>query len=238
MEDFEALLRDDPPVDDDAFERERLKRRDEWYASQEGQRAIRKAVAGNMLVQEREFHMPVNQNFLTRVLGFGDTATVQKRLRKVKPVGYGSGGSRRPLYDFREALEHILKPKMDLATYIKTLNPGDLPNQINKAFWEAERTKNKTLIETGEAWPTSSVLQVLGQVFMMIKDRIPLITENMRDLGLTDSQSKELMAMCDQFREDLHKALIDLPKQQSTLSRVVEVDEGFVEFDDGEDGDE
>lgn len=244
MEDFEAMLGDEtaaPPkkrgrptkaeaaarlAAQEAAERAEKGRQEGFYSSMEGKRLIAAATTGRTVVDERDFHMPVSKAFFARVLR-KDAMTIDRYLRPVKPVGYaGSGANKRALYDFTEALPYLLKPKMDLGTYLKTLNPTEMPASINKVFWEAERIKNKTLIETGEAWPTERVLDVLGQVFMMIKDRIPLITEHMRDEGLTDAQSAKLREMCDQFQKDLHEALIELPKQQRTPSRLVDIDIG------------
>ncbi|WP_242137033.1 DUF1441 family protein [Sphingomonas sp. TREG-RG-20F-R18-01] len=185
------------------------------------QAEIRRAGVGQTKIPEEDFLMPVSMNFLGRVFRM-DPATVRKRLVNCKACGQVGGG--RPVYYFHEAVPYLIKPKMDLATYLRTLNPADMPNSINKVFWEAERIKNKTLIETGEAWPTAKVLEVFGTVFMMVKDRVPLITEGMRDAGLSDEQSRTLAGFTDQFQKDLHEALVALPQQQKTFSRQVEID--------------
>ena len=179
---------------------------------------MRAAVTGRTKIDEEEFLLPVSKNFLARVLHM-DPMTVKKRLRGCKPAATFGGGGGREVYYFHEALPFLVKPKMDLGTYIKTLNPTDLPNSINKTFWEAEKIKNRVLIETGEAWHASDVLEILGVVFMMFKDRIPLITEGMREAGLTDAQFTKLQGFTDQLQTDLHGALVELPKERRTLPR-------------------
>lgn len=244
MDDFEDLLGGNPepvrkkrgrPTREEAArraaeaaaaEQAEKERVEGFYATPEGRRLINAAATGRTTEEERNFHLPCSQNFIARVLRL-DPMTVNRRLRAVKPVGYaGNGANKRSLYDFADTLPYLLKPKMDLGTYLKTLNAADLPNSINKAFWEAERIKNKTLMETAEAWPTERVLGVLGQVFMMIKDRLPLIKEGMRDTGLTDDQMRLLESFSDQFQADLHEALVALPQAQSTPSRRADVDMG------------
>jgi hypothetical protein len=149
-------------------------------------------------------------------------------------VGHAGTSQNRPLYDFASVVPYLVKPKMDIRTYLRSLNPADMPVNISKVFWEAERIRNKTLLETGEAWPTEKVLEVMGRVFMMIKDRIPLITEGMREEGITDEQMQKLQAACDQFQKDLHEALVELPKVSHTPSRIAEVGVGVEDGSDVE----
>lgn len=204
---------------------ERARMDAERIANKKLQTEIRLASTGRTKIPEEEFLLPVSMNFLGRVLHM-DPMTVKKRLRSCKPAGVVGNG--RPVYLFHEALPYLVKPKMDLATYIKTLNPTDMPNSINKTFWEAERIKNKVLIETGEAWDDAAVLDVLGTTFMMFKDRLPLILEGMREAGLTDEQFAKLQGYVDQLQTNLHENLVDLPKQRRTLARVARIDPGDV----------
>ena len=187
------------------------------------QREVRMAGQGKGQFQPEDFFGLCSQNQIARLLHM-DPMTVKRRLTNCTPAG--SVGAGRPVYYFHEAIPYLVKPKMDLATYLRTLNPTDMPNSINKTFWEAERIKNKVLIETGEAWHDRDVLDVLGRVFMMFKDRLPLITEGMREAGLTDTQSDKLSAFVDQLQQNLHHDLVTMPKQRRTLARVSAIDPG------------
>lgn len=201
------------------------RRRAEALKDADRQRDIRAAITGRTKVAEEEFLVPVSKNFLARVLHM-DPMTVAKRLRTCKPVYQGGGAGGREVYYFHEALPYLVKPKMDIGTYLKTLNAADMPNSINKTFWEAERIKNRVLIETGEAWSDGDVLEVLGTVFMLFKDRIPLLTEGLRDAGLTDSQFSKLQGYTDQLQRDLYEQLVELPAKRSTLPRRASIDPG------------
>lgn len=195
----------------------------EFYASREGRRRISAAATGRYeTFTEKEFFQPVPVSFLSKHLRI-NAETVRKRLETVTPVGHAGVSQNRPLYDFASVVPYLVKSKMNLRTYLRSLNPADMPVNISKVFWEAERIRNKTMIETAEAWPTENVLEVFGQVFMLIKDRIPLITDALQDAGCNETQVRKLQEMCDQFQNDLHQALIELPKQQSTPSRVADV---------------
>lgn len=205
-----------------AQEAEAQKMRD-YYESREGQRRIRAAAASRLEVfQEKDFYQPVSVTFLSKVLRM-NLETVQRRLQTVTPVGHAGTSQNRPLYDFVTAVEHLVKPKMNLRTYLRSLNPADMPQNISKVYWEAERIRTKALIEAGEAWPTEDVIQVMAQANKMVNDRIPLLVEAMREEGLTDDQMKKLEAACDQFRKDVHEAYVEFPKQQSTPPHLAKV---------------
>jgi len=103
---------------------------------------IRLAGVGKTKIPLDDFKMPCSQQFLADVWNM-DAATVRKRLMG-RGLEMGTAGGGRPVYNFQEASKYLIKPKMDIATYLKTLNPGDMPNSINKVFWEAERIKKLT----------------------------------------------------------------------------------------------
>lgn len=203
----------------------------------EMQAAIKSAAAGNTRIDEREFHMPVSQNFLARVLNM-DPMTVNRRLRKVRPKGYSGEKAKRPLYDFKEALEHLLKPKMDIETYLATLNPADMPNAVNKTFWEAKRIKLKFEVEAGQAWATEDVLATFGRMAMTIKSHSQLWVENMRSVGLTDEQIKKLEAMVDVFNGELHLLLVEEPQKRQTRSRLAALEQEMLSSGEQDDDDD
>jgi hypothetical protein len=198
---------------------------------------MKAAASGNTLIDERVFHMPVSQNFLARIFNM-DPMTVNRRLRRVKPIGFAGGEKqKRPLYDFKAACEHLLKPKMDIDTYLATLNPADMPNGVNKTFWEAKRIKLRYEIEAGEAWATPDVLEVFGRMAMTIKSHTQLWTERLRELGLSDEQSAKFGGMVDAFNTELHTILVEEPSKRQTRSRLAALELEMMSRDDDEDQD-
>ena len=91
------------------------------------QGALRAAQAGRTWKDAAEFKKPVTQNFLALVFDM-DPATVKKRLLRCPTLGNEGGG--RPIYEFKVAVGYLIKPTMNMAEYIKTLNPADMPNVI------------------------------------------------------------------------------------------------------------
>lgn len=230
MSAFDDLLGGDEPVQElrrrgpgRPTNEERRLRAEQALADAAHQAELRQAVSGKTKIAEEEFLLPVSRNFLGRVLHM-DPMTVKKRLRACKPVYQSGGATGREVYYFHEALPFLVKPKMDIGTYLKTLNPTDMPASINKTFWEAERIKGRTLLESGELWHDAAVLDVLGRVFMLIKERIPIITEGMRAAGLSEEQTAELMSYADQMQADLYAALVEEPKQHRSAPRRAELE--------------
>ncbi len=230
MSEFDDLLGGDDTPEEPVRRRpgrptneERQRRAERLLQEAAHQAELRQAVTGRTKISEEEFLLPVSKNFLARVLQM-DPMTVKKRLRGCKPAATFGGGGGREVYYFHEALPFLVKPKMDIGTYLRTLNPTDMPASINKTFWEAERIKGRTLLESGELWHDGAVLDVLGRVFMLIKERIPIITEGMRSAGLTDEQAALLTGYADQMQSDLYEALVEDTKQHRTTSRRADLE--------------
>lgn len=205
---------------------ERAERERQLLESMESKRLISAAAAGQTAMKAEEFFLPVGQNFLAMVLGL-NPETVRKRLRRVKPIGYGSGAQRRPVYDFRKVLPYLIKSEMDAATLLETINPNDLPPSINKTIWEAKRIKLKYEIEAGEAWATEDVLEVFGTVFMAIKDRTKLWVDDLREQckGMTvDEVFGALQEHIDAYQAALHSDLIEIPQRRATQSKFAEAE--------------
>lgn len=191
------------------------------------QHAVRMAGGGRAFIDAGVLRQPVSKGFLATVFQM-DPATVTKRLLTCPPLG--RAGGQREMYDFREAVAYLIPPKMDLGEYIESLDPNDMPNHINKVYWEARRIRLKFMLEAGDAWATDDVLDVLSAVNMKIKDRTQLWTETLREVGgLNDDQYRRLTEMVDALLGDLHADLVDIPKQRQTLSLAKRDDGAEVE---------
>ncbi|MEO5866459.1 MAG: hypothetical protein ABIS14_01405 [Sphingomonas sp.] len=221
---------------------ERERRSQEMMERATHQARLTRAARGETLVKPEEFRdMVVGRNWLGKAFGMDPDKTVKKRLANVQP--HVRLGNNRELYLLTEIIPYLLKPKMDIASYIRTLNPTDMPASINKTFWEAERIKGRTLLESGELWHDSAVLDVLGRVFMLIKERIPIITEGMRSTGITDEQAETLISYADQMQADLYEALVEQPQKRRNSPRRAELeiydgpemDGASADFDDEDD---
>lgn len=186
---------------------------------------------------------PVTINTLATVFHH-DVQTITRRLIDCPHIEK----SGRRLYDFREACSYIIKPRMTPEQFVKTLNKADLPPEINLAFWNAQRAKIKFMLEAGEAWETGEVLAVFGEVFMMIKDTLTMVPEDLRERAkLTDEQTKLLEEGIDTLRQTLQEKLVTMPSRKRTPSLLdtplfgtaKDIDPtGTEEWQDGEGGEE
>lgn len=159
---------------------------------------------------------PVTKGTLAAVFRL-DKQTVAKRLARCPSKGHGN----RQIYDFVEAASYLIKPQMTPQEFIRTLNTADLPPQINMVFWESQRRRIKFKIEAQEAWETGDVLEVLGDVFMTIKDTLQMATEELRERArLSDDQAAMFEAYIDDLRESLRQKLVDLPAQKQSPSML------------------
>lgn len=196
---------------------EREARRQDAVLQANQEAEIRRAGNGSTRIPLEAFQFPCSQQFLADVWGM-DPATVKKRLLG-KPVVVGMGSGGRPLFNFQRASQYLIKPMMSAEDFIRTLNKADLPPEVNKALWDAQRSRVKYKIEAQEAWETEDVLEVLGEVSMTIKDSLVAVVEEMRNRAkLTDEQTELLSAAIDEIRTQIREKLIEMPAKKFTGS--------------------
>lgn len=159
-----------------------------------------------------ELLRPVTQATLAQLFRM-DPKTVRRRLARCPHRREGQ----RFLYDFREACGFLVTPKMTTEEFIRTLNSSHLPPEINKAFWDGQRSRVKYKIEAQEAWETEDVLDVLGDAFMTVKDTLTMLVEDLRERArLTPEQAAAAEETIDGLRDTLRQKLVEMPaKKQS-----------------------
>lgn len=184
------------------------------------QAAIRAASTGNAtFVEAGELMRPVTRAFLTEITRL-DENVVRRRLLNCPRLGKSG---QRDLYDFMTAIAHLVEPQIDLEAYIKTMNPKKLPAGLNKDVWDGMHKRLRYQRDAGDAWHTEDVIEVLGRACMLIKDRLQLVTETMRDRAkLDDAQAKRFAEMIDGLSADIHAALVEMPAQRRTAPIVEE----------------
>lgn len=132
---------------------------------------------------------------------------IEKKLAKCPVLAWEMHKGRRvPVYDFKQACAYLVEPKIDMETWIKSQSSLSLPPMINKAFWEAMRTKMRVMAEAGDLWHTEDVYAVLGEIVKMIRTTTQLWFE---DLPSKVTLSTEDHQMLQQARNDLIKAIAD-----------------------------
>ena len=153
-----------------------------------------------------------------------DRVTVKRKLAKLTPIKYGRGNS--PIYDFVQAASCLVKPNIDIAEYLKTMRPQDLPALLQKEYWDAKLKRQKWEIAAGELWHTSDVVSVLGDTFQMMKNTLLLWTEHIdREVGLSEVQYAALTKKVDILQEDMYEKLVEMENLRQTPSSLDGPDE-------------
>lgn len=179
------------------------------------------------LPSQSDFLRPVGVTFLA-VVRRTEPRHIHKLLAKCPIVGYGNyqGKKVAPLYDFMTAISYLVEPKIDILDWLTTQTSTTLPPHINKAFWDAMNSKQRWQQRAGELWHTSDVLEVLGEVAMLIKETSQLWIENLPGKAdLTDAQYNALTNMVGALLDDLHSRLVEMPKRRRTTSSVHSLDD-------------
>lgn len=151
-----------------------------------------------------------------------DRQTVQKRLGACPVLRRGQGDV--PLFDVGQAASFLIKPKINIEEWVKSLRPADLPPYLQSEFWDAQNKRQKWEENAGDLWRTDRVVEVFADVFKLIKETMQLWTDSIeRKEGMTGEQRRLLMQMIDGMQDELYKKLIDFSKTQKTLNSAAEL---------------
>lgn len=167
-----------------------------------------------------DLHRPVTRTYLATVLNVHPRHLV-KQLGNCPTIGRGSKGE--PLYDFREACSYILEPKIDILVWLKSQNAMSLPPHINKAFWDAMRSRQMVEERAGDLWRTGDVLEVLARTAMTIKETATLWVEALpgKDL-LTTEQYESIRGNVNDLLNEVHRRLVEMPMLGATHATSAE----------------
>lgn len=175
---------------------------------------------------------PVSISFLADALGL-DRKTVTKRIADLPPVGHHRGNI--PLYNFQQAWRHLAPPNPKaVQDYLKRAGMNDLPDNLKKDVWDARLKEQKWRAQAGELWRTEDVLDVLGEAFSRLKTTTMLWVDQLSEGHAMSAEARrDLTAMVDGLMSDLHRTLVEMPKERATLAQIGELGEGLEDEDDG-----
>lgn len=168
---------------------------------------------------------PVSITFLAEVLQ-KDRKTVTKRLSELPPVAQHRGNI--PLYDFRQAIGYLVAPRVDarkIEDVLRKMGPGALPPTLSKDIWDAKLKQQKWEENAGDLWRTADILEVLGEAFQRLKTTTQLWVDQLDDThALPAPVRRDLIDLVDGLQVDLHRTLVEMPKERQTRSQMSEID--------------
>lgn len=143
---------------------------------------------------------------MATVLGVSRTS-VQAAVTACRPVGKRSN---RPIYAIADVAPLVVKPVLDVESYIKKLKPKDLPPSLQKAFWDAQEARQSFEERAGNLWHTHRVQEVIGKLVMIVRQRLVLAADQVdRQAPLTEEQRKLVQALFDNTISELQKSVVE-----------------------------
>lgn len=145
---------------------------------------------------------------LTQILEM-DRRDLTKKIEAagVKPVGMNLGA---PIYKLKDVMPLVVKPVYDVETYLRQMNPQDLPKHLSKEFWAGQRSKQEFELKAGNLWPTEKVVSEVGELFKLVKMSALLTVDTVeRQVELTEEQRAIIKRTMDGMLIDLHRAIVE-----------------------------
>lgn len=147
---------------------------------------------------------------------------IERYLAGVKPIAEGANGI--ALYDLPEAAAYIVDPKRDLADYLKTVKPDQLPEKLREVYWNAMLKRQRWEERARHLWRSEDVLVAMSEVFQMIRTTLQILPDDIdRAMTLTPEQRTTLTRVIDGIQDSIHKSLLDYSNGRATPSSLAEV---------------
>lgn len=148
-----------------------------------------------------------------------EVSTVRKRLADCPWVGKKTSGY---LYSLKVAAPYLVKPRIDIKAYLDQMKPGDLPQQLQPAYWEANLKRQKFELSMGQLWETADVMDVFAEVFKAVKFSVQLWPDTLeRESGLSDEDRKTLVILADALQDQIYQSILRMTKEKTHPNALV-----------------
>lgn len=177
-------------------------------------------MAAKKKVSQRGKAVDTNRNELVRVganvsqlaMIFDRDINAVKRLIAKHNIAPTLTESGRELYAIRDVAPYVIdiSAVVDIAEIIKTTSLKKLPPELTKNFWDAANSRKKHLEDNGELWRTEAVLEVLLDVFKVMRRSVTLFIDTIGDRTETTPKQRQLITeMGDGLLASLRDDLIE-----------------------------
>lgn len=119
---------------------------------------------------------------------------------------------RRELYAIRDVAPYLvdISEVVDIAEIIKSTSLRKLPPELTKNFWDAANARKKHLEDNGELWRTDAVMEVLMDVFKVIRQSVNQFIDTVADrTEITDKQRRMIVELGDGLLASAREKLIE-----------------------------
>lgn len=151
--------------------------------------------------------------------------TVESKLAGCPVLRTGRNGSK--VYDLRNAASYLVDPRLDIAEYMRSLEPKDLPEQLRSEYWSSRLKEQKARQNAGDLWLTEDVQAAFGDIFKLIKDTAILWTDSIDEThGLTDDQRSTIDDLVRELLFQIGEAVAGYTRGKRTPSQAAELGDG------------
>ena len=134
-----------------------------------------------------------------------DIRAVQQKLHGVAPSTVRHGSK---VWLLADAAPYLVKPKVDVETYIKSMSHSDLPKHLTKEFWAGQRARQEFMLKEGDLWPTPMVVENVGELMKVMAMALKLLGDTVdRQAELTPKQRKIITEIVDATLKDLVRSV-------------------------------
>ena len=149
-----------------------------------------------------------------------DHRNLVEKLHGVPPSGKRGKAN---TWRVHEVAPYLVRPIFDIEEYIKRMHPSELPKMLTKEFWAGQRSRQEYLLKAGDLWPTDQVVEVVGELFKLVKMSATLAADAVeRQVELTPRQRTIVINIMDGMLRDLRQAIIE--KFEDRAPELEEVD--------------
>ena len=128
-------------------------------------------------------------------------------------------------YRIADAAGYLVEQKFDAEEFIAVMKRSQLPNAINKTFWDAMIQKQKWEENAGDLWRTDSIREKMKDMFQNMKFTMQLWVDSLSEqTKLTDDQREILTELVDGLQMEIYNSLVADAEVNSTPSTMGEVD--------------
>lgn len=135
-----------------------------------------------------------------------DDRTLRDRMHGIQAVGKRYNAMIYKVSEVAARMGRLSEEQVDQA--IRRLNHADLPKALTKEYWAGQRSRQEYELKNGDLWPTSKVVQEVGEMVKSLKMELDLLTDAIeRQTELTPKQREIAMSLVDGAKTNMLKAL-------------------------------